>query len=102
MDRVAAVGVNCTPPKHITSLIREIRAVTGKPIVVYPNSGERYDAAANRWLGDADEFALIVPEWVAPEWVAAGATVVGGCCRIGPEQIRQLRRQLSGKGKSTD
>jgi homocysteine S-methyltransferase len=49
---VAAVGVNCTPPEHIVSLIGEIRAVSRKPIVVYPNSGERYDGAGKCWLGE--------------------------------------------------
>ena len=93
MDRVAAVGVNCTPPEHITSLIREIRVASQKPIVVYPNSGETYDAAANRWLGDAAEFAP-----TALEWAAAGAALIGGCCRIGPEQIRQLRQIVEAEG----
>jgi S-methylmethionine-dependent homocysteine/selenocysteine methylase len=29
-----------------------------------------------------------------PRWVAAGARLVGGCCRIGPDQIRQLAAAL--------
>jgi len=41
--RVAAVGVNCTSPEFISPLIAEIRRGTEKPIIVYPNSGERYD-----------------------------------------------------------
>src|SRR5690606_21833175 len=44
-EKVLAVGINCTAPQFVTPLIREIcRTVRGKAIVVYPNSGERYDA----------------------------------------------------------
>jgi homocysteine S-methyltransferase len=86
---VAAIGVNCTPPEHITSLIQEIRAVSQKPIVVYPNSGETYDAVHNCWLGDPQDFLV-----ASRAWLAAGASLIGGCCRVGPEQIRQLRDRL--------
>jgi homocysteine S-methyltransferase len=89
LKQTAAIGVNCTPPQHITSLIHEIRAVSAKPIIVYPNSGERYDAARNCWLGDAGDFVA-----ASQEWTAAGAAIIGGCCRIGPDQIRQLRSAL--------
>jgi len=41
-DQVLAVGVNCTPPADITSLVRQIpdEVKTSKEIVVYPNSGD--------------------------------------------------------------
>ena len=39
-DGVVAVGVNCTAPRYISSLIKHIRAgAPDKHIVVYPNSG---------------------------------------------------------------
>ena len=47
---VAAVGVNCTSPKYIPALIRAARKTTNKPVLVYPNSGETYDAAKNDWV----------------------------------------------------
>ena len=49
--QIAAIGVNCTSPKYIPSLIREAKKVTEKPILVYPNSGETYDVAKNNWNG---------------------------------------------------
>jgi homocysteine S-methyltransferase len=90
-DRVAAVGVNCTAPQHISSLIAQIRQVSVKPIVVYPNSGETYDAANGRWSGEANpaDFAA-----AGEQWWAAGATLIGGCCRTGPDHIRQIRKRL--------
>lgn len=90
--RVLAIGVNCTPPQYVTSLIENIRsAAPDKAIVVYPNSGERYDAAMNDWSGKAsvDEIAVF-----AKDWLASGATLIGGCCRIGPTQIRALAKAL--------
>lgn len=89
---VLAVGVNCTPPQFVTSLIAELRACApDKAVVVYPNSGERYEAADNTWHGTATPL-----EWgrAATDWRRAGATVIGGCCRVGPEHIRSMREQL--------
>lgn len=87
-DRVVAVGVNCTQPRFVTDLIGAARAATSKPIFVYPNSGEVWDAVARAWRGRAD-----VAEYgrLAGEWFAAGAQAVGGCCRTGPAHIRVVR-----------
>jgi len=82
---VAAIGVNCTHPRHVGGLIDELRAVTAKPIVVYPNSGEAWDAAARKWRGDAAGFLDL-----ARAWLERGANILGGCCRVGPAQIRAL------------
>src|SRR6185503_11062914 len=50
--QIAALGINCTSPKYISPLIREAKTGTAKPILVYPNSGETYDATRNDWNGD--------------------------------------------------
>ncbi len=86
--QVVAVGVNCTPPRYISGLIREITAVSAKPVIIYPNSGERYDPHKHQWAGlsDAPEFGTL-----SREWRKAGAALIGGCCRTGPEHIRQIR-----------
>lgn len=91
IDKVAAIGVNCTPPRFVESLVKRIRAVTKKPIVVYPNSGERWDAERRCWTGTRDpgEFAE-----AALRWRDAGASIIGGCCRTGPAHIRALRDRL--------
>jgi len=88
LPQVIAVGINCTAPRLIASLIREARAGTSKPIFVYPNSGELWDAATRRWYGSSnvDEFGAM-----AAGWYAAGAQAVGGCCRTTPAHIRAVR-----------
>jgi len=90
-DNLAAVGVNCTSPRFMASCIREIRRVTRKPIVVYPNSGEHFDEKRRTW-SEADT----APDWaqVARQWRALGAQGIGGCCRVGPAQIRSMRAAL--------
>ncbi len=89
--QVLAVGVNCTAPRHISSLVAEARRATAKPIVVYPNSGERWDPEGKRWLGADGETD---PQGLFREWVEAGARLLGGCCRTGPEYIERLRATL--------
>jgi homocysteine S-methyltransferase len=92
--QVVAVGVNCTPPRYITGLIGAITAVSTKPVVIYPNSGERYDPQMNQWYGlsNAAEFGTF-----SREWRKAGAALIGGCCRTGPEHIRQIRDRFPAK-----
>jgi homocysteine S-methyltransferase len=86
--QVVAVGVNCTAPQHIASLIAIAAARTAKPIVVYPNSGERYDPASGCWQGSSDPATLAS---LASAWYRLGARLIGGCCRTTPADIRALR-----------
>ncbi|MBP6016880.1 MAG: homocysteine S-methyltransferase [Candidatus Promineofilum sp.] len=87
LERVAAVGINCTPPRFIPDLIRAVTAVTDKPVVVYPNSGETYDPVLKRWLGESvpSEFGTY-----SREWRKLGAGLIGGCCRTTPDHVRQI------------
>jgi len=85
---VQVVGINCVQPHLVVPLIRTLRqAAPEKAIVVYPNSGEVYRAEDNSWSGTVSDLQC---ERSAQEWIDAGATLVGGCCRIGPEQIAAM------------
>jgi len=90
-ERVAAIGVNCTAPEHVAHLIDAMRSETTLPILAYPNSGEGYDAESKDWTGGGSDVDLVT---LAEEWVASGAEGVGGCCRVGPDLIRALRRRF--------
>jgi homocysteine S-methyltransferase len=91
VPEVMAVGINCTAPHLIGSLIAEAKTNTAKPIFVYPNSGELWDATNRRWHGKSSvaEFAE-----QARTWFLAGAHAVGGCCRTTPAHIRAVRETL--------
>jgi homocysteine S-methyltransferase len=86
--QVAAIGINCTSPLYISSLIREIKKNTRKPIIVYPNSGEIYNPDTNTWHGETscEAFGL-----QSKDWYANGATIIGGCCRTTPDHIREIK-----------
>ncbi len=85
--QTVAIGVNCTHPALIPALIAELRAASDKPIVVYPNSGEGWDAQNRCWTGTSDPAAYGIK---ATEWRAAGAQIIGGCCRTRPAHIREV------------
>jgi len=87
---VFAVGVNCCPPGDVLPALQIARSATDKPLVAYPNSGETWDAAVRGWSGPPAYDVTL-----APAWVTAGARYVGGCCRVGPDDIARLTVLLS-------
>ena len=89
---IFAIGINCTSPDHILSLISNIiDCKTAKRIVVYPNSGEQFDPQPKKWRGirSSHDFSQL-----AVEWYRAGARLIGGCCRTGPDYISAIRKTL--------
>jgi homocysteine S-methyltransferase len=87
LPQTVAIGVNCTQPRFISGLIAELRATSDKPVIVYPNSGEGWDAQNRSWTGESDPHAY---GRNATVWRVAGAQIVGGCCRTRPAHIREV------------
>jgi homocysteine S-methyltransferase len=90
-DSVVAVGINCTAPQFVGSLIQKGIAVCRKPIFVYPNKGENWDPVNKCWMpgsnpSDFTEYAM--------GWAKAGAAGIGGCCRTSPDDIRKLKNTI--------
>ncbi len=91
--KVLAIGINCTAPRLISRLIDQVRAAApNKAIVVYPNSGEKYDAEDHSWSGTTSPVEVAT---AAEAWRDAGAKLIGGCCRMGPQHIGAIREQLA-------
>jgi homocysteine S-methyltransferase len=63
--------------------------VTGKPVIVYPNSGEEWDAKRRTWTGQSQ-----YPAWQVKQWMTAGARIVGGCCRVRPADIAEIAQAV--------
>lgn len=99
VPQVAAVGINCTAPHLVGSLIAEANAVTAKPIFVYPNSGELWDAPNRGWYGTSSVSAFAE---MARTWYMEGAYAVGGCCRTTPAHIRAVRQVFDRRMAPTD
>ncbi len=91
-DEVVAVGVNCSTPHDATEAVR-LAATSGLPVVVYPNSGEGWNAKDRLWDGAADGTADSGVFDVA-RWVNDGARIVGGCCRVMPTDIAAMHKTL--------
>lgn len=87
---VVAVGVNCCAPEDVSGAVETAARVTGKPVVVYPNSGETWDARERSWRGRSSFAAERVRDWRE-----GGARLVGGCCRVGPRTVASIARTLS-------
>lgn len=91
-EQVAAIGINCTSPLYIPSLIREIKKNSNKPIIVYPNSGEVYNPETNTWHGETSCEAFGTQ---SRDWFENGARIIGGCCRTTPEHIREVKTWMN-------
>ena len=89
VPEIVAVGVNCCAPEDVLPAIGPARE-TGRAVIVYPNSGERWDSGRRAWVGSS----RFSPQ-LAVQWVAAGARVIGGCCRIRPADIAELAAVLA-------
>ncbi|MFE5394374.1 homocysteine S-methyltransferase [Streptomyces sp. NPDC056568] len=87
---VVAVGVNCCAPEDVPGAVETAARVTGKSVVVYPNSGEAWNAGTRSWEGRSSFDARQVRRWRA-----AGARLIGGCCRVGPRTIRSVAAALA-------
>lgn len=94
--QVVAVGINCVDPALVSSLARTIATGTRKPIIVYPNSGEVWNAGAQCWEGTATRFTMYLDEWID-----AGASWLGGCCRTTPADIRRVREVVDARAPAS-
>lgn len=83
------IGVNCTKPEYISSLIRELKAATDLPIGVYPNSGETYDPKTKTWTHNAAGENFFGK--AAYGWMMDGASAVGGCCTTVGKHVRMVK-----------
>lgn len=95
-DRMMAergiLGINCVPPSWLKEALEEIRGVTDRGILVYPNRGDVYDPATKTWIENSKTSRSKRPwaEFVT-ECLSFQLTAVGGCCGTGPSDIRALK-----------
>jgi homocysteine S-methyltransferase len=85
--QVLALGINCIAQENVTPALQYLHSLTKRPLLVYPNSGEHYDAQSKTWHscehhGQLADYLL--------QWHAAGAQIIGGCCRTTPADITQI------------
>ncbi len=96
-----AVLVNCSTPEAVTVAV-EVLAGLGLTFGAYANGFTSVEALAPGGTVDALTARTdLGPEAYADhalDWVAAGATIVGGCCEVGPAHIAAIARRLDALG----
>lgn len=88
VPEIVATGVNCCAPADVAAAVRVASARTGKRVIAYPNSGESWEGG--QWAG-----ARGFDPASAMDWLDAGASGIGGCCRVTPADIATLARGLA-------
>lgn len=91
-SRVEAIGANCFQLHRANSVVAALKKSFDLPLILYPNSGEVYDAVKKEW-NDPEHTSL--KAWNVDKWVEDGVRVIGGCCRTGPEQIRAISSRVN-------
>lgn len=89
-DQLIAVGINCIRPLMVSPLIEQLKT-EHIPLVVYPNSGERWDAVNARWIDR--ELCEPVDKYIT-EWLDDGVTIVGGCCRTYADDTVHMKHKI--------
>ena len=95
---LAGFMFNCTSPEAIIAAIPGLRELTDKPIGCYAN---RINEVSPEWTLDNEittgrraDLGTETFVRMAQDCVASGATIVGGCCGIGPQDIAALHEAL--------
>ena len=103
--RPAAILVNCSVPEAMAAALQEV-AKFGLPFGAYANG---FTHISGNFLEDASTVASLTHRHdLTPEkytdfamgWITQGATIVGGCCEVGPTHIRHLHDALIAAGHS--
>lgn len=93
--QVLAIGVNCIALENVTPVLQTLATLTSLPLLVYPNSGEHYDAVSKTWHACGGEHGSLSEQ--AGDWQQIGARLIGGCCRTTPQDIRAIAEQLASR-----
>ena len=96
-----ALLLNCSRPEAIERGLPAIEK-TGLPWGAYANGFVRaadleLDGTVDD-LGTREDLGPAAYADIAMKWVERGATIVGGCCEIGPDHIRMLAERLGAAG----
>lgn len=89
--QLIAVGINCTAPQLISPLLRTVQDSSALPFLVYPNKGESWDAKQKCWLPISPSFSI---HNQLEQWYELGVRIFGGCCRVRPADIAEIRVKL--------
>ena len=98
---VQAVLFNCCQPKTISIAMNELNGVS----IEYGAYANAFKPIEHEWThGDAriEDTDMSIQKYsdAVNDWINKGATIVGGCCGIGPDYIQHISDQISQKSRS--
>lgn len=85
--QVIAVGINCVKLELVEPALKNMKEITDKHLIVYPNSSAVYDPKSKTWSQPKTSATF---EELIPNWYEAGARIIGGCCTTGPKEIKTV------------
>ena len=83
------MGINCISPLLVKKAIDLLKKYSNKKILIYPNSGEIYNPKERFWTGN-NEFN----NSMIKNWLSLYPDIIGGCCRIGYDDIKKMREEI--------
>ena len=86
-SQVIAVGINCVKLELVEPALKNMKEITDKNLIVYPNSSAVYDPKSKTWSQPKTSATF---EELIPNWYEAGARIIGGCCTTGPKEIKAV------------
>ncbi len=98
-----AVLINCSTPEAVPAALNII-AQAGLPYGAYANAFEQITDAFLQDKPTVDALSKrrdMTPSAYAEHamaWVAHGATIIGGCCEVGPAHIAEIANRLRAAG----
>jgi len=96
---VDALLINCSTPEAISSSVPPLTA-SGVPLGAYANGFTKIEAAFQKpgasveVLEEREDLDAKQYADFATQWVRDGATIVGGCCCVGPSHISELHKRF--------
>jgi S-methylmethionine-dependent homocysteine/selenocysteine methylase len=99
----AAILANCALPEAMEAAMIALKPL-GLPFGAYANGFSEISSLPLPDNGHAPAYCArhdLTPEAYtafALRWIAQGATIVGGCCEVGPAHIRHLHARLLAEG----
>ncbi|GGX41187.1 homocysteine S-methyltransferase [Tateyamaria omphalii] len=99
----SALLINCSAPEAIPAALAAL-TTSSLPYGAYANGFEQItsDFLENKPTVDSlsarRDFTPVLYADHAMSWIDAGATIVGGCCEVGPAHIAEIARRLKAAG----
>ncbi len=88
-DHITTLGLNCFSPLYFEDAYKKLKNNTKKKIIIYPNSGEIYNPKEKIWTGKK-----LYEDKMIKKWLSLSPNIIGGCCRVGYDDIKKMRQEI--------